>query len=77
MCNVIQWNESFYSASQISQTQFESREQLKSAFAAYEENQLQKLKEDNVLGKPFQNIRQLNTRTINPDVFSNDSYTFL
>ena len=50
----------FYSASQISQTQFESREQLQSAFAAYEENQLQKLKEDNVLGKQFQNIRQLN-----------------
>ena len=34
----------------MSQTQFDSCEQLKSAFAAYEENQLQKLKDDNVLG---------------------------
>ena len=39
-----------FSGSQVSQTQFDSCEQLKSAFAAYEENQLQKLQEDNVLG---------------------------
>ena len=39
----------------MSQTQFDSCEQLKSAFAAYEENQLQKLKEDNVLGNKLLN----------------------
>ena len=41
---------SYFRGNQISSTQFENCEQLKSAFAAYEQNQIQKLKEENVLG---------------------------